>query len=322
MATMYFDNTMVGAPALTLVDGSLIAILDWALLQNGWAIQYTGTNQRVYRAGTGARMVLQVYDSSAASGGITSARVRAAESATSVSALVDPFPTVALVPDANSNWGKGNPASPGTARDWKMIVTPTYFSFEAKDTVGTDLWEFNCFGETVPINAEDAWNTVCTNRNIVGSATNNTSPTVNSVIAVAAQSAPTSVISNVKFWWARDITGAIKTTKGIWASDGTVVNSITNMPVARAGYANRINRKRIAIHCYGTNGGTVGPTVVQERGFLPNKWRILHSNLGALTSADTFIDTAYNPAAVFAILPSLSVGGTITEITDTWTIPN
>lgn len=319
MSTLILTPASSGAPTLNAVNGSLNAVLDWALVQNGWAIEYTATNARVYRAGVGSgnRRRVMVRHDSAISGAVHLVTVRGCEDATSATALVDPFPTVALYPDNAAVWMIGDTTTPSTARDWVLIVGTNFFSLLVRTSVLTDTsWTCGIFGDMPPSNSEDVWNTICTTRAAVGG-------TSLSVDPLAGQSSGSSLInaSTNTLFWCRDITGTVKSTRGGWNTGGTYLSSCNGLPIARAGYANRIVREKIAVYCTGSSSTSAGATILVRRCWVPNWWSGIQSNFGALTSADTFTDSVYNASALFRPILNTSISGIYLETTDTWSMP-
>lgn len=128
------------APVMRGVVGDLTTLLDACLVNGygsqtaaGWAIPYTATNKRVYRAPSGNRMYLSVDDTNPAPGsyGAQNARVSSYESMSSVSAGVNPIPT-ALQVAALSLLGTGSVLVKSSSADtvqrpWFLFANETFF---------------------------------------------------------------------------------------------------------------------------------------------------------------------------------------------------
>ncbi len=117
-----------GAPALSGTAGALVGVLDACLVSGygaqtaaGWAIAFTGTNKRVYRAAVGTRAYLRFDDS-----GTTNAVVWAAEDMTDVDTPVGgTVPTSAQAPSGLYAF-KSSTANT-TARPWLMVADERRF---------------------------------------------------------------------------------------------------------------------------------------------------------------------------------------------------
>jgi hypothetical protein len=317
MATMYFDNNSAGAPALTIGDGTLVAILDWALVQNGWAIEFSSGHDRVYRAGAGKRLRLHVRDSAAASGNQISALVRGCEGATSATAITDPFPLVSQVSNNNCNWQKGDASSPSSPREWRMIVTDRFFWIAMKMYPVTDSWDIGLFGEVPASNAEDDWATIIAVRDQPSSTSGSSSggyPILGTPISSAFH-------QTSEFYWARDITGATKSTHAGVGVSGSNFGSLPNSLSPRTGYGNQLNREQIAFHCNATQGPGYGTMRMLRRGWWPNAWNPLHLNNTGMVSDDYWTDAEYDPASLFKFISGFSSFSIIMEASDTWVAP-
>jgi hypothetical protein len=85
----------ISTGTLTGQVGSLLTVLDAALVAAGWTIAFTGTNKRVYRNGSGAmaRRYVRVDDSGSGTGGAKEALIRGYNAMTTVDAGTNDFPT-------------------------------------------------------------------------------------------------------------------------------------------------------------------------------------------------------------------------------------
>lgn len=317
MTTIVLTQASSGAPVLNGVNGSMCAVFDWALTQNGFAIEYTAANARIYRAATGHRRRLHVRHDSAVSGFAGAAIVRGCEDASDAVTLIDPFPTVVQRANNDACWLASNAAN-STARDYLIILWETGFLFFIKATGTLDQWSFNFFGDMPPENTEDDWSTACSARGTT--ATNGISV---DLLTTGTTTQP-SAVSTACVYFCRDITGVNKSTRCVLGTmgAGAQLGTITGMPVARAGYANRIEREKVSMHCSGGSTGSLGPTQLARRAWLPNCWAAMHSGPGSLSEGDDFTDTAYDAGALFKPIRSQGSGWVIAEISDTWSPPS
>ena len=127
VGAIYLTESSPGAPALSGTNGTLCNVLDWALPQKGWAIEYTATNNRIYRPGAGNRNRLFVSHDSTVSSDPRLATVRGCEnaSAANVSSLVAPFPTTTQLANTHSTVSVSNVSST-LARPYRIILTDRY----------------------------------------------------------------------------------------------------------------------------------------------------------------------------------------------------
>lgn len=118
----FFSSSDPGAPALSALAGSLVAVLDWALdtsdAVNGWEIVYTATNKRVYRSRYGIRDYLRVDDTNAGY-----AFARAYYNMTDIDTGTDPYPNTTQAPAANARWAKTFQAAGSAAYPYYGIKT-------------------------------------------------------------------------------------------------------------------------------------------------------------------------------------------------------
>lgn len=128
MTVRTYRSTDSSAPAMSGQAGKLTDLLD-AILVNGygsqvaagWAIEFTGTNKRAYRAPSGNRFRLRVDDT-----GTTGARVVGYESMSDVDTGTGAFPTNLQV-SGGLHLAKSTTAD-ATARPWTCFASTTAFS--------------------------------------------------------------------------------------------------------------------------------------------------------------------------------------------------
>ena len=311
MSALLVSSTDVGAPALTPSNGSLNAVLWFILAQKSWTREFTGTNADVFRAASGNRRRLWVRHDSAISGNVNLPMVRGAESAASATSCSDLFPTVAQQPNSQAVWHVADNTSLATPRSWFAIVTETAIVFCNSLTTTDSQWGMQIFGDLPPSDAADVWNTVCSSNQL-------SSPNVtNNFLAKSASP----IITAGALYWCRDISGTVKSSLGVINGPGGAPGALATAPAARGGYANRIVRQKAGATCIGGASASPGPTSQLLRGWIPNFWLPIHANYGALSNADTWTDTAYDPLAVFRPLINSPGGWAIMELTDTWSPP-
>lgn len=320
MAFVSLSNNSPGAPELKAVNGSLCAVLDWALVQAGWAIEYTnGANARVYRPPLGNRFRLHVNHDSAVSTSANMATIRGCENATSATDLIDPFPTVAQKANNYSTVLIGTGAT--VAREYHVIAHDTFMLMAISGIqANTSGWDIMFFGDLVPTNAADNYATAI----LIGdsAATSASSSRAMSSVLYGGPS------FTGKVFFARSIDGTVKSTGG--ALSGTATSSgasnlcaIGNTPAMRAGFLARIVREKLAASCTGSSTTAVNTALcVVRRGWVPWLWSPLHYNVGSVTTDDTFTDATYAAGATFRpVLASTSVAA-ILELTNTWSAPS
>lgn len=139
---------------LATVNGSGVTWARWILVtKGGWTEIFTGTNSAIFQMPGGNGRVIRVVHDSAVSGSTAKMTVRAAASASGINTLVQPWPLVATIADANSTWS----IVAGAA--YQGIVTEEFVSVMVARAANTwTLWNF--FGDAEPVAAGDTNNTV------------------------------------------------------------------------------------------------------------------------------------------------------------------
>ncbi|HEY3434243.1 MAG TPA: hypothetical protein VGK41_01185 [Solirubrobacterales bacterium] len=320
MTMMLLTSEDVGAPTLNGVNGALTALLRWALVQNGWAVEYGPTgNAAVFRAGSGNRHRLHVNHDNTVSGSAALALVRGCEDASSATALVDPFPTITQVANNLCNWYVSQTAN-STARRWKILLHPTFFVLLI-ETNSNGEWDMNFFGDPGGIDPADTYACAISVRNT----SNVGSTSYHWAYNLAAQVYPGGLsFANTKLWWCRDESGLVKSSKGSVGTMGSNYGFVTNAPAALGGYGNRLEREKVYLNCAAdpSNSGN-GLAVRAKRGWIPNVYSPVHSSYAAVQSEDTFGDSDYDPSAEFMFLRIYTTSyGNIIETTDTWSPPS
>jgi hypothetical protein len=321
MSFILLSSEDAGAPPLRPTAGDLCAVLDWALPQADWEIEHTSGNKRVYRPLTGNRRRLFInHDSTPHS--LQYATARGCENATDVDTLIDPFPLVSQVSDALCNWLVSTQAVASVESHYRIFLSETFFYFvtgDPKTTVpnidNVVAWWVFFFGDLPSSYPNDEWNTLIYTREIAD-------PWSTGQHLFGSNNFPatlTPVMQGV--YWARDITGTVKSTRGTVQGLGTQMGAVSNFPPMLGGPFSNILRERIRVSCVGSQTITQNSALATfKRGQLPNMWAPLHSTHNNLTWASTFEDTDYNPAALFRVF-RCTPGGAVSvvfETTDTW----
>ena len=322
MAIIHVTEATVGAPnsgRMSGTDGDLVTMLDYALPLNGWAIEYTSGNVRVYRPGSGNRFRLYVNDAAAVSGDARLSVVRGCENASAAApaSIIDPFPTVAKLADGSSNWLKSTTANT-TARNFDLYVGTTWVMFFCNVTGATNVWDLGLFGDWSPTLSGDPYCTACVVRN-------STSATTVSG-ATGSWGASASNVGLTSYNFARSYDGTVKsTTGGIWSPLVGVIGT-GGSTQAQGGPTTGIDRcKMVSLDTGSITTASSTSISLQQRAYVPNLWLPLHAGRGAVNSRDTFTDTAYNASATFRIFCNSNVataGFIVVEETDTWSPPS
>ena len=323
MATgaIYLTQASPGAPTLRGQNDSLCAVLDWALPQKGWAIEYTATNARVYRPGVGNRRRLFVAHDSALSGDSRGALIRGCEeaSAATPAGLVNIFPTTTQYANNLSNIKVSNSLD-ATPRAYRIILTDTFLLFSAScSNFNISEWDFFFFGDLYGTEPGDVWATAIH----VGGASMDTAMSYRTMSSCLSPVFPSSI---AKTFLCRNIDGSALSSVACLggsapASIGSLMNS-SNTVAMRAGYGNRIIREKVCVRDFGGNAPAVGGMQVFQRGWIPNFWNPIHSTIGSVTSDDTHTDSAYAEGSLFTLIPAHSSVAFIMEVSDTWSPPN
>lgn len=316
VGSIYLTESSPGAPALSGTNGTLCNVLDWALPQKGWAIEYTATNNRIYRPGAGNRNRLFICHDSTVTGGAQFAVFRGCENATAanIANLVNPFPTVAQVANNSATCLVSN-ATSTAQRGYRIVLTDRFLILATSSQLNSAFgWDICLFGDLYNVEAGDTWATVC---HVPSSSSTSTSSRGFSLVLSAVPSA-------AKTYFCRSIDGSTLSTRGcISAISSGIVDfcSVLNTPAIRGGYGNRVEREKLSASCIGSSSSSPGILAIIKRGWIPNLWNPIHSSSGGVTSDDTFTDSAYAAGSGFTFLLSTSNVVGILETTDTWSPP-
>jgi len=318
MAIIHVTEATGGLPnsgRLSGTNGDLVGIMDVALPLNGWAIEYTSGNARVYRPGTGNRFRLHMNDDSAASGSATVCVVRGCENASNATTLTDPFPTVAVQADSLANWIKSSTANT-TARNFDIYVGETWVWFLVNLAGATNSWEGHFFGDCPSAYTGDAYNTMCTTRNSASAA------------STFFNNSTTNAAGSAKMFWCRSYDGTVKGTQSSINFMSTTLGVIASYPRVFAGPSASLDTQKLSLCDTGTTSATPSATLgLPIRGYLPNLRAALHSGRDTSTpnSRDTYGDSSYDPSfqgTIFCFTNSSGGGIIAVESSDTWSPPS
>lgn len=319
MSIVHLTEASPGAPRLSGTNGDLCGVLDWALPQNGWAIEYTATNARVYRPGIGNRFRLAVQHDSAVSGNAGLAVVRGCENASSATTLVDPFPTVALVANTSANWLVSSAVNT-TGRAFDIFIAPTWVHFIVNFSGASNVWEWNFFGDVSPSLSGDSYNTLVTVRN--------SSLTSSPVVFSGSTTNAGLFQTKNTVWWCRDFSGTVKSTTGALTA-GLVSNGVISAaPQIFAGPSGKLESKKVEVCDAGGTTTTPSSTLsIACRGWMPNIRLPLHSGRQVSTpnSRDVFSDSGYDPLFLGTVFTQSNGAAGVTlviEGSDTWVPPD
>lgn len=308
-----------GAPQLKAVNGSLTDVLRWALPLLGWTIKYGASGTAaVFEPGSGNKRLLCINNNNAAAlyGG---SLVRGAESASSPTSWTDVFPTTSQHNNSNAIWMAGNYANTSEACPYVFYGNDAFFYFLTyAGATSADSWELHFFGD-VPTDYSNVYATVISSKgSSIGYGTN-----ISQQMCYAGLAAPPD-----KVFWCRDVSGSIKSSKGVLSLSGGPVylGNYSGYPQIRGGYKNRFNREKVGIHCNANASNSIGALALVRRGWMPNLWSPMHLGMGTVSNQDTFTDTAYNPSATFRVYQCTTGSGAsgaafVIEETDTWSKP-
>lgn len=291
MAIVHLTEASASAPRLSGTNGDLCLVLDWALVQNGWSIDFSSGNKRCYRPGSGNRFIMYVEHDSAISGNAGLAVVRGAESQ-AAGVLTDSFPTVAQIANANCNWLVSSAAST-TARNFDIYLAPTFVIMCINFGGGTNVWEVHFWGDIPPTLSGDSYNTLAFNRNSTATGS-----------AVFYARSVSSFAGSPSWWWARSYDGTVKSSGGApYTYTSGAWGAASNLPLPQAGPSGAIDSRVVPVEDSGTTAGGVGSSSIGMpiRGWLPQFREPLHSGsgTGAVQTRTTYTDTAFNAASSF-----------------------
>lgn len=328
MSVTTYRSTDSGAPVLNGTSGNgLVNLLTICLTgtgtaygslpKKGWTLLFTGTNKCVLRTVDGVGFLRVVHDGSG-TGGFREALVRAAEGATDVDTLVDPFPTVAEVSDANCNW-RATDSLDTTARAWELVADENWFILSVQ--YGTSAADMYIFGRYSRSRSANSWPYIINTRAQANSSLEN---------GGACQMAygVYSPSGGARLYAMRTVDGVTKAPRaGFVTESGTGTSNTfpggTGPQIPNNDGLIFMSPPQVWVNT-GAGGTLSNP---QSAGFFPNLWSPLHAFSTAAGRAvfygDTFNAAGYDPSAAFVFRGPRSdaSGKWIVETTDTWQDP-
>lgn len=207
----YYAHTDSGAPVLTGQQGSLKDLLKKILVGTagiaygtggsqksslGWTVEFESTDKAVFKGElTSTQMLLRIDDSGSGAGSYREAFVVGCESATSVDALTDRFPTTAQF-SSGIVWRKSQNVN-STAVPWWMWGDGKTF-YLMVNYYGSQYAALFAFGDFVSAKAGDGYNCM-----VVGGSAVNNSGTIPQTFAASALNVAVTSYTNTAAYAAR-----------------------------------------------------------------------------------------------------------------------
>lgn len=329
MSVTTYRSTDSGAPVLNGTTGNgFVNLLTTCLAgtgtaygslpKKGWTLLFTGTNKCVLRTVDGVGFLRVVHDGSG-TGGFREALVRAAEGATDVDTLVDPFPTVAEVSDANCVW-RATDSLDTTARTWELVADDNWFILSVQ--FGTSAADTYIFGRYSPSRTANSWPYLITTRGSANSSLDSSGASVCAQNAIGGW-------GTVRVFAMRTVDGVAKSPRASFVTESAASSGSAGLP-GSVGPQIPNNDGLIfmsppQVWVNGGAGATLSNPV--SAGFFPNLWSPLHNFSAAAGRGafygDTFNAAGYDPSASFVLRgPRADANGKwIVETTDTWQDP-
>lgn len=326
MAIHHYTEATVGLPnsgRIAGVNGDLVTQLDYMLPLNGWAIEYTTGNARIYRPGTGNRFRLYVNDDSSVSGDARIATVRGCENASAASnaGLVDPFPLAAQVTDANSTWIKSSTANT-TARAFHILVAETWIIFAVNFNGTAGYWELHFFGDIAPSLSGDSYNTLVSVRG---------SSNFFAVLWTGGGGwLANSTTVGTGMYMCRSYDGTVKSTrvgKPFILGQSSLGRPFSAGPQAFNGPSTGIDTTKVSIYDSGVQSGAISASQAMfTRGWLPNVLEPMCNGTQATTpvTGDIYHVSAQPTFDGLIITASSGVNSAflVLQLSDDWVPPN
>lgn len=328
MTVTVYRSTDASAPTLSGSAGALAGVLDACLVNGygsktaaGWAIAFTGTNLRAYRAASGNRYYLALDDT-----GTTTARGIGYESMTAVSTGTNPFPTTAQL--SAGVWYLKSSAADATARPWIVIATATtfYLFINQANVANSSSWTTGLyhFGDFPSYVTGDVYNTRISG--LIGSTNSNTN---NRSISAATFAS----VALTGMWLPRTYNGT-----GTSIACSTMVDSVVhgrqaaaNNPIMLGSTLDLTGAAISALSCQwpdrADNGLRLSRLFVTEnannalRGYLPGLWTMPNLISTNLVVGDTFTGSGDYAGKTFELMRftnTSALGAVLMETSNTW----
>lgn len=288
----------------------------------GWGNPYTSANGDILLPPGSTGNGIRLAHDSALTGAAQRGVFRAFESASSLTTLVDPYPTVAQVANSACTMLFSSTADT-TARPWWMLIGdftgPEDSFFILAVQISATAVEWTYYGRPWLDDPSDVHGWLIGVRNAASNTPQSHFITVNN-----------SASPNQRFYWQRSYDGTIKSTTSVvvgayGGGGGGGLGLLTNTAAYSTAPGAKLRRTPVMVGCSGstTNSVTAGKNTIW-RGILQNLWAGAHTSYTGITNADTSFDSAYDPLAEFIAFgmsftaTTLASGMIIVEKTDTW----
>ena len=331
MAVYLVTSADVGAPSLSGTNGAGCTVFDYILnTVAGLTIAYTGTNKRVYTMPNGD--VIRIVHDSAVTGQQYFMLVRAAESASAVDTIVDPYPTTAQVADG-ACVVRVSSTNDATARAWWAVVdtsatTGCFYFFADYSNGGYVSGTWWAGGTQISCLPSDNYAACMFTRNTTSTSTGGA---LNSPSYFGGGVGSGTV---THAYLKRSADGTVKSCLSAGAGAGGSTGgdyfggSGPGGPDAPSPVDGKIRQTHISMCDYYSQTITYGSGAEFMRLYLPRCFQPLHraSGYSGIANGDTWADTSYGASAKFIFMKCGSsvgsAGGLIIQYDGTWTNPN
>jgi len=311
MTVRYYRWDDTSAPTLNNAAGSLVTLLDAVLVNGygskaaaGWAIAFTGTNKRVYRAASGVRPYIRFDDT------LTTVcqGVRLAEAMTDVDTITsNPCPTTTQISNGTSCIYK---SANSTNRPWLVVSNETYFilyighdNTTAEGLASTTAKNIYAFGDYFSYLPGDAFNSI-----FISNISNTAVASSMCDVSASAQA----LAGHYALRAADQTTLSVQYSK---ACDARALNLSSFGGTGNFTYPDPITGGLLMSPLYLTQ-----PTQTLVRGKLPGLWAVLHNLPG--NPGDTFTGAGALSGKTFLLLDGANSSSArrriAVEISDTW----
>lgn len=292
-APTVIKSTDDDTPIMNGVIGQAIVFFDEILVNRlGWTKEFSGTNKAVYRPASGLRLFYRINDA----GGFLGAKFT--------------IQTYESMSDVDTGSGAGQVVyyyksgdATTTARAWIVIGDSAGLHLIIKPMPwGWDRWEWNYFGDFIPMFSTDAWISIVT-----GMGFNSTNP--NNNILLLASNATVQSVSNSAYqgYLARRLSGDVSTIGasvqivgcGCLASPGGVFGTV--------GPAYPTDGKLIYTQPRLSDGA-----VNTYRGFIPGLYNPEHAS--GLTHGEVYVDGDRQLMAITTVMSNSSIGNILIDV--------
>ena len=311
MAVTYTNSAAGGAISLYGVNARLTAWADKHLVtDHAYTKPYSSANAGIYLPPGSAGPGFLINHDSAASGAAQRSVFRGFESASGISTLVDPFPTVALCADTACNILVSSTAD-ATPRPWWALIgdftgpADSFFLLVVQISATQTEWHF--FGRPYLADPSDVYGWLISIRNSAGNTPQAYTITTNNN-ATACQ----------KIYWMRSTDGTIKSTTsvvlGAYGGGSGRLGVLANTWDFPPPSGGKMVDTPVQIGCSGgTTNSTTTPKNNPKRCILPYLFAPAHMSYTGVTNADTFLDSSYDAAASFLLFGATFSGSTLTN---------